>query len=76
MTRPAADLPRVYLCREPVDFRKGMRSLAVLVEQALGHDPFANSRLGHDFVGLAHACCLLGWPWDSLHKNPGGDCRA
>ena len=41
MMRPAADLPRVYLCREPVDFRKGMRSLAVLVEQALGQDPFA-----------------------------------
>jgi transposase len=41
MMRPAADLPRVYLCRAPVDFRKGMRSLAVLVERALWQDPFA-----------------------------------
>jgi transposase len=43
MMRPAVDLPRVYLCHEPVDFRKGMRSLAVLVEQALGRDPFAET---------------------------------
>ena len=31
MMRPGTDLARVYLCREPVDFRKGMQSLAVLV---------------------------------------------
>jgi transposase len=43
MMRPAATLPRVYLCREPVDFRKGMRSLAVLVEQSLELDPFAEA---------------------------------
>jgi len=43
MMRPGVDLPRVYLCREPVDFRKGMRSLAVLVEQGLGLDPFAET---------------------------------
>ncbi len=41
MMRPDTDLARVYLCREPVDFRKGMQSLAVLVEQSLGLDPFA-----------------------------------
>jgi len=34
--RPRRDLPVVYLCRRPVDFRKGMRALAVLVEQELG----------------------------------------
>ena len=38
MMRPRVDLDRVYLCREPVDFRKGMQSLAVLVEQNLGLD--------------------------------------
>jgi transposase len=43
MMRPSADLPRLYLCREPVDFRKGMQSLAVLVEQSLGLDPFAET---------------------------------
>lgn len=43
MMRPSVDLPRLYLCREPVDFRKGMQSLAVLVEQSLGLDPFAET---------------------------------
>ncbi|MBF0437772.1 MAG: hypothetical protein HQL93_01490 [Magnetococcales bacterium] len=32
MMRPANDLPEVYLCMQPVDFRKGMMSLAALVE--------------------------------------------
>lgn len=44
MMRPSADLARVYLCRQPVDFRKGMHSLAVLVEQSLRLDPFAQTR--------------------------------
>ena len=43
MMRPSVDLTRVYLCREGVDLRKGMGSLAVLVEQSLGHDPFAET---------------------------------
>jgi len=38
--QPSVELP-VLLCREPVDFRKGMGSLAVLVESALGHSPFS-----------------------------------
>ena len=41
MMRPSNNLPEVYLCREPVDFRKGINGLAILVEQALGHDPFS-----------------------------------
>jgi len=41
MMRPSNDLPEVYLCREPVDFRKGSNGLAILVEQALDHDPFS-----------------------------------
>lgn len=43
MMRPSAELSRVYLCRQPVDFRKDMRSLAVLVEHSLGLDPFAET---------------------------------
>lgn len=39
--RPSADLPLVYLCKSPVDFRKGINGLAVLVEQSLGLDPFS-----------------------------------
>jgi len=41
--RPEADAGTVYLCREPVDFRKSISGLAVLVEQALGLDPFAHA---------------------------------
>jgi hypothetical protein len=40
MMRPAAEV-RVYLCREPVDFRRGICGLSLLVEQGLGLDPFA-----------------------------------
>lgn len=32
---------KVYLHREPVDFRLNINGLAILVEQALGLDPFA-----------------------------------
>jgi transposase len=41
MMRPSADLPVVYLCKCPVDFRKGINGLAVLVEQSLELDPFS-----------------------------------
>lgn len=43
LMRPRIDLPEVYLCRRPVDFRKGMRALAVLVEQELDRNPFAET---------------------------------
>jgi transposase len=33
---------KVYLHREPVDLRLSINGLAVLVEQALGLDPFAS----------------------------------
>jgi transposase len=32
---------QVYLHREPVDFRAGINSLAVLVQEGMGLDPFA-----------------------------------
>jgi len=41
MMRPANDLPVVYLCREAIDFRKGINGLAVLVEEQLGENPFS-----------------------------------
>jgi transposase len=41
MMRPSNDAPEVYLCREAVDFRKGINGLAALVQEALGHDPFS-----------------------------------
>ena len=38
--RPSYGTPRIYLYREPVDFRKSFRGLAAIVEQELGHNPF------------------------------------
>jgi len=40
MMRPDAGLPRVYLCVEPVDFRKSIDGLSLLVEQQLNLNPF------------------------------------
>jgi len=41
MMRPSNELPEVYLCTAPVDFRKGIQGLAVLVEADLALDPFS-----------------------------------
>lgn len=34
---------KVYLHREAIDFRAGLNGLAIMVEQALGLDPFAKA---------------------------------
>jgi len=36
--RSASDLPAVYLCRDIVDFRKGINGLSILVEEVLLKD--------------------------------------
>ncbi len=41
MMRPSNQLPAVYVCRDIVDFRKGINSLAILVEGTLELDPFS-----------------------------------
>ena len=41
MMRPANDISGVYLCREPVDFRKGIATLSILVESQLELNPFS-----------------------------------
>jgi len=41
MMRPRDDLPEVYLCTEPVDFRKQINGLAELVEGELALDPLS-----------------------------------
>ncbi len=40
MIRPREDLPLVYLGRAPVDMRKSIDGLSVLVEGVLGLNPF------------------------------------
>ena len=41
--RPSLEMPRIYLYREPVDFRKQANGLAALIEQELGHSPFTGA---------------------------------
>ena len=41
--RPSDQLPDVFLCQVPVDFRKGIPGLSVLVEAELQHDPFSQT---------------------------------
>lgn len=43
LLRPALTTPKVYLCLEPVDFRKSITGLSLLVEQHLGLDPFEHT---------------------------------
>ena len=40
MMRPASNGPKVFLCVEPVDFRKSIAGLSLIVEQALELNPF------------------------------------
>jgi len=40
MMRPAATVPQVYLCVKPVDFRKSITGLSLIVEQSLQLNPF------------------------------------
>lgn len=37
---PGYCIDKIYLHREPIDFRKSINGLAILVEQALGLNPF------------------------------------
>ena len=41
MMRPSNDLPVVYVCTEPVDFRKQINGLSALVQEVLVLDPFS-----------------------------------
>ncbi len=38
--RPSVSLTNVYLYRAPVDFRQSFKEMAMLIEQALGLNPF------------------------------------
>jgi transposase len=37
---PGSQIDSVYLCREPVDFRKSIDGLSAMVEQSFGANPF------------------------------------
>lgn len=40
---PGCSIGQVYLCREPIDFRKSINGLSVLVEQELALNPFGSA---------------------------------
>lgn len=40
---PGCHIEQVYLCREPIDFRKAINGLSVMVEQELGLNPFESA---------------------------------
>ena len=40
---PGCRIDQVYLCRDPVDFRKSIDGLSALVEQELKLDPFGSA---------------------------------
>lgn len=40
---PGCHIEQVYLCREPIDFRKSINGLSALVEQELALDPFGSA---------------------------------
>ena len=86
MMRPA-DTVAVFLCREPVDFRKSIDGLSALVVQTLGHDPFAKqlfvfSNRRRDKVEILYweRCGFVLWykrlekarfPWPRAGAEPG-----
>ena len=41
MMRPSDSLPEVLVCCDPVDFRKGINGLSILVQEALEKNPFS-----------------------------------
>ena len=40
MMRPGVDGPPVFLCLDPVDFRKSINGLSLIVEQSMELNPF------------------------------------
>lgn len=49
---PGCQIEQVYLCRAPIDFRKSIGGLSVLVEQELALNPFGSAL--YVFVNRQH----------------------
>ncbi len=54
---PGCDIGQVYLCREPIDFRKSINGLSVLVEQELGLNPFGAAPCSSIPGAINSRCC-------------------
>ena len=68
--RSALDMPGIYLYRDPVDFRKGFRGLAAIVEQELGHNPFDGGFYAFTNRRRNKIKCLY---WEGLFASPNID---
>lgn len=42
MIRPCNSIEKIYLCRDPIDFRKAINGLSLIVEETLCLDPFSS----------------------------------
>ena len=63
MMRPYGEDLKVYLCREPIDMRKGRNGLAALVQEAMKFKPFSGALMV--YVGRRfNAVKILYW-----HRN-------
>ena len=59
MFRLAPDL-RVYLHRAPIDFRAGINSLAIVVEQSMGLNPFERAVFAFAIAAATgSSCCFM-----------------
>ena len=60
MMRPSNDLPAIYVCVDPVDFRKQIDGLAALVQDVLALDPFSEHLFAFTNRRRTH-CRVLYW---------------
>jgi transposase len=57
---PGCHIEQVYLCREPIDFRKSINGLSVLVEQELGLNPFGAALYVLPIASATSSKCCTG----------------
>ena len=67
--RPADDMPRIYLYRDPVDFRKAAHGLAAIVERELGHNPFDGGLYAFTNRRRNKIKCLYWEVWQRFHSS-------
>ncbi len=57
--RPSLETPRIFLYRDPIDFRKASQGLAAIVERELGHNLFDGALYAFTNRGRNKIKCLF-----------------
>ena len=70
LMHPGCQIEQVYLCRKPVDFRKSIDGLSVLIEQELLLSPFASTLYVCQSWAQSNHSTLLASQW-FLPRWPG-----